>query len=221
VTFLVTFIVPVFAEAYDKLKIPLPAPTQVLIGASHFVREYWWALLAVLFVVVFTWTRIRKTEAVSRMFGNLKVNAPLIGPLNRKIAVCRFLKNFGIMLGSGIPIQQSISIAEGIAKSPVINTAAATIQEAVNAGKSLLEPLRQCGVFPPMVIGMAAAGESSGAMPEMLAKSAEYIEKDIERSLKKLLTKLEPLITVALAAIVGFILLAVYLPMFDVMKTSR
>jgi len=125
------------------------------------------------------------------------------------------------MLNCGVPVQQSISIAEGIAKSPMTSAAASMIRDAVNAGKSLLEPLRQCGVFPPMVIGMAAAGESSGAMPEMFTKSAEYLEKDVERSLKKMLVKLEPLLTVALAAVVGFILLAVYLPMFDVMKTTR
>lgn len=221
VTFLVLFIVPVFADAYRKLGVTLPGPTQALIGLSHFMRDYWWALLGGLVAITVFWIKFRKTETAARALGRLKERAPLFGPLNRKIAVCRFLKNFAIMMGSGIPIQQSVTIAEGIAKSPVISTAAAMIRDGVNAGKSLLEPLRESGVFPPMVTGMAAAGESSGAMPEMFAKSAEYLEKDIERSLKKMLVKLEPVLTVGLAAMVGFILLAVYLPMFDVMKTVR
>jgi len=221
VSFLVLFIVPVFADAYKKLGVALPGPTQALIGMSNFMRDYWWALFGGLAAVVIFWIKFRKTEKAAQMMGRLKEKAPIFGPLNRKIAVCRFLKNFAIMMGSGIPIQQSVTIAEGIAKSPVIDRAAALIKDGVNAGKSLLEPLRESGAFPPMVTGMAAAGESSGAMPEMFAKSAEYLEKDIERSLKKMLVKLEPIMTVGLAAIVGFILLAVYLPMFDVMKTVR
>lgn len=221
VTFLVLFIVPVFADAYKKLGVELPGPTQTLIGLSNFMRDYWWGLLAGIAAAAFFWIRFRRTEAAMRTIGVLKEKTPVFGPLNRKIAVCRFLKNFAIMLNSGIPVQQSVTIAEGIAKSPVISTAAAMIRDGVNAGKSILEPLRESGVFPPMVTGMAAAGESSGAMPEMFARSAEYLEKDVERSLKKMLVKLEPVLTVGLAAVVGFILLAVYLPMFDVMKTAR
>lgn len=221
VTYLVIFIVPVFATTYQKLGVSLPAPTKAIVGISDFVRDFWWAILGGIAVAAIAWSRIRALNSAAAWAENVRMKVPLIGPLQRKLAVSRFLRNFAVMLRSGVPIKQSLAIADSIARCQVVSTTVSDIQEAVNGGRSILDPMRQSKIFPPMVIGMAAAGEASGTMPEMFEKSADYMDADIDRAMKKLLVKLEPLITVTLAAFVGFILMAVYLPIFDVMKASH
>jgi type IV pilus assembly protein PilC len=219
VTFLVTFVVPVFETAYRQIGVSLPLPTIVLMSISDFIRTNWWALGGGLLGLAVSWKWLRRIESVRRLRDAVKMNAPLLGKLNRKIALTRFLRNFAVMTRCGVPLVKSIDVAEGIAGSYLISIAADAIRSAVNSGEAISKSMREFNIFPPMVVGMAAAGEESGAMPEMMEKSAEYLERDIDRNIKKLLVKIEPALTVGLAAIVGFILIAVYLPMFDVMKT--
>jgi len=221
VSFLVIFIVPVFASAYAQFGVPLPGPTLALVTVSDFARAYWWAVIGGAVGLRLAWPAIRRAPVVDRAIDGLKMSAPLFGPLNRRIAVTRFVRTLADMLGSGVSLLRSVRVAEGVAGSHLISGAAHTIQASAAAGASLTEPMRSHGVFPSMVVQMAAAGEESGTLPEMLSKSADFLERDIDRVVKRLIVYLEPLLTVAVAVVVGFILLAVYLPMFDVMKLAK
>jgi type IV pilus assembly protein PilC len=220
VTILVAFIVPVFATAYGKLGVQLPGLTQGMVYASTILREFWPYILFAAGVGTAGVLVLRKTETFRHVVGVMWLRAPILGSLTRMIAVSRFLRNFSSMLNSGVPIQKSLEIAEQIAVNPLITSVTNDIQEAIRAGESILGPMRSSGVFPPMVLGMAAAGETSGTMPEMLEKCADHLDEDIDTTIKRLLIKLEPAITVGLAVIVGFILMAVYLPIFDIMKVT-
>jgi type IV pilus assembly protein PilC len=220
VTFLVTFVVPVFESAYAQIGVSLPLPTVALMTVSEFIRSHWWALAGAVIALGLVMTKGRRIAPIKRLFDTIKMNAPLVGKLNRKIALTRFLRNFAVMTRCGVPLTKSIDVAEGIACSYLVSSAANAIRTAVQSGEPISKSMRAFNIFPPMVVGMAAAGEESGSMPEMMEKSADYLDRDIDRSIKRLLVKIEPGLTVALAAVVGFILIAVYLPMFDVMKTA-
>jgi len=221
VSFLVIFIVPVFASAYGKFGLSLPGPTLALIAISNFARAYWWAVIGALVALGLTWRKIRRTTVVDRAIDTIKMKAPLFGALNRRIAVTRFVRTLADMLGNGVPLLRSLTVAEGVSRSQLIKTAAHDIRAAAAEGASVTEPLRSHSVFPAMVIQMAAAGEESGTLPDMLSKSADFLDRDIDRLVKRLIVNLEPLLTVAVAAVIGLILMAVYLPIFDIMKLGR
>ena len=221
VSFLVIFIVPVFASAYAKFGVSLPGPTVALVAASDFARGYWWAVLGGLTALGLTWRKIRRTTVVDRTFDTIKMRAPLFGALNRKVAVTRFVRTLADMLGSGVSLLRSVTVAEGVAGSRLIGTAAHAIRASVEAGGAVTEPMRSHSVFPAMVIQMAAAGEESGTLPDMLRKSAAFLDRDIDRIVARLIVKLEPLLTAGVAVVVGLILMAVYLPIFDIMKLGR
>jgi len=125
------------------------------------------------------------------------------------------------MSGNGVPLLQSLRVADKVGRSRLISVAAEAIQASVTAGGSVSEPMRSHRVFPPMVVHMAATGEASGTMPEMLARTADFLDRDIDRVIKRLIVLLEPAVTVALALGVGFILLALYMPMFDILKLAK
>ena len=221
--FLVTVVVPVFAMAYAKMRAGarLPAPTLALIAISNFARSYGWAVLAGLAALGLAWPKVRRVRAVERALDATKMNAPLFGPLNRKVAVSRFVRTLAVMSGNGVPLLQSLRVAERVGRSRPVSAAAEAIQASVTAGGSVSEPMRSHPVFPPMVVHMAATGEASGTMPELLEKTADYLDRDIDRVIKRLIVLLEPLVTVGLAVGVGFILLALYLPMFDMLKLAK
>jgi len=221
--FLVTVVVPVFATAYAKIRAGarLPAPTLALIAISNFARSYGWAVLAGLAAAGLAWPKLRRMPAVARVLDAIKMTAPLFGALNRKIAVSRFVRTLAVMWGNGVPLLHSLLIAERVAGSRLTAAAAEAIRASVSAGGPVSTPMRSHPVFPPMVVHMAATGEASGTVPEMLEKSADFLDRDIDRIIKRLIVLLEPLVTVGLAVGVGFILLALYLPMFDMLKLAK
>ena len=221
VSFLVIFIVPVFAAAYAKFGVSLPGPTLALMAVSNFARNYWWAVLAGLAALGLAWRKFRYATIVDRAIDAIKMGAPLFGALNRKVAVTRFVRTLADMLGSGVSVLQSLTVAEGVARGRLIGTAAHAMRASAEAGNSITDPMRSHSVFPAMVIQMAVAGEESGTLPEMLRKSADFLDRDIDRIVRSLIVKIEPLLTMGIAGIVGVILMAVYLPVFDMMKLGR
>ena len=215
VGFLVIFIVPVFIKAYSKMGMDLPLPTIILFGISKFIGSYWWAIAAILVLVVFGYRTVRSQDKFKIMMDRFKLNLPVFGSLNSKIVVSRFIRTFGLLVASGVPIMQSLSTVRGASGNKIMEQIIDNTKEEVSRGKTVTDTLSLEEIIPPMVIQMVSAGEQSGTMDIMLAKTADFLDRDVDNTIQRVVTRLEPLLTVFLAIIVGFIALAIYLPIFD------
>jgi len=218
VTYLVVFVVPVFQEVYKSLKVDLPMPTQILLAMSAIARKAWLPILASIGGLVFAFKVFSKSEQGGYLLDRFKISMPIMGPFNKKVAVSRFIRSFGSLISSGISIAKALDVSEAIAGNKVVSRVVGRMRMAVNRGDSISGTLRYGKIFPPIVVQMVAAGEESGTLDEMLDKSADFLDQDIDESVKQLTVKLEPILTMGLALAVGFIALAIYLPMFDVIK---
>ena len=218
VAFLVTFIVPVFARVYTRIGARLPIPTLFLIGISRFVSNFWWLILLIITLTIFGYRKIKSTEKGALYIDRFKLSMPIFGNLNTKVAVSRFVRTFGSLDATGVPILQSLRVIREIAGNKVIANIIDIVQNEVREGKRIAEPLSRNNVFPPMVIQMVAAGEETGKLDILLKKSANFLDRDVENTIQRLVTRLEPLLTMFLAIVVAFIAIAIYLPMFDLIS---
>ena len=217
VTALVIFVIPVFQKLYAQLHITLPGPTLLLILVSEIVRNYWWAVLSVIGVSVFAARTAARNPFVRTRIDSIKLNMPVFGRLNRMVVVSRFIRTFAMMASAGVSVVDSMELAKQVANNQVMDKIIGSIQDEILTGSSLAEPMSRYDVFPPMIIQLAAAGEEAGILPEMLTKGVDFLDSQIDRAVKSLLMKIEPILSVLMGAIVGGILLGVYLPMFDYM----
>jgi len=218
VAFILIFIVPVFSSVYKSLRITLPGPTITLILLSNFIRKLWWLTLAIIAGTVFAFKKILKTTKGRLLFDNFKLSLPLFGKLNRKVAVSRFIRTVGEMLSSGVPLIRCLDVAEDVVDNKVFSQIINRMRTNVNKGQNISDSFRYKKIFPGTVVQMVAAGEKSGALPTMLTKSSDFLDRDVDNLIKSLLVKLEPILTAGMAAIIGFIAMAIYLPMFDLIK---
>jgi len=217
VGFLVMFIVPVFADMYRKMGRSLPVPTVVLVNISKFTGAYWWAVLAGLAAAYAGFIRLYAMEKGRYFIDNIKLKLPIFGMLNRKIAISRFIRTFGSLFSSGVAVTKALGVVRKITGNSVVSGIIDKLQTDVREGKNISDQLSRESVFPPMVVQMIASGEEAGVLDIMLKKSADFLDKDIDFSVDRIVGKLEPVLTIILAVIVGFIALAIYLPMFDLM----
>ncbi len=217
VSILVIFVIPVFQKLYSQLHVTLPAPTLLLIAISRSVREYWWVTLLGIFLTVFVVRKLYRNPFIKARFDFFKLNMPIFGKLNRMVVVSRFVRTFAMMCSAGIPIVEALELARQVANNNEIKKIAKTIQQEIMTGSTLALPMSRYSIFPPMIIQLAAAGEEVGILPEMLTKGVDFLDNHIERFIKSLLIKIEPALSIIMGAVVGSILLAVYLPMFDYM----
>jgi type IV pilus assembly protein PilC len=217
VTGLVIFIIPVFQKLYSQLKIDLPLPTLILIGASTLVRQYWWIVVPVAAILVFASIKLYRLNRVQLILDKFLLVMPVFGKLYRMILVCKFVRTLAMMNTAGVPIIESIQMAIRICKNSVMKNIGEKILGRVMEGCTLTEMLSEHSIFPPIIVQLAAAGEQAGILSEMLNKGGDYLDGRIERHLKSLLVKIEPITSLFLGSIVGLILLGVYLPMFDYM----
>jgi len=222
VTFLMIFVVPVFASVYKRMNVDLPAATSALIFLSHAARYYFWVPIAAVGVLIPLCRRLGRLEPVKDFLDRLVLAVPIYGELRRKVIVQRFIRTFGAMLAAGVNILRALEIAERVAKNRVISQASEMIRTNLQKGGTITEALRFHDVFPAPVVQMFASGEESGELPELLEKAATGLERDLDHAIHRLLVKLEPALTVLLGCVVGFILIAIYLPMFDLVgKISK
>jgi type IV pilus assembly protein PilC len=214
---LVIFVIPVFQKLYAQLHVPLPAPTLMLILVSEIVRHYWMYAVPVMGVSFFAIRKILRMPGVKACVDSFKLRMPIFGRLNRMVVVSRFIRTFSMMAQAGVTIVEAIELAKRVADNHVMVKVADDLQEEILVGNSLAEPMSRHRIFPPMIVQLTAAGEEAGILPEMLAKGVEFLDNHIDRTIKSLLTKIEPVLSVFMGAIVGSILMGVYLPMFDYM----
>ncbi len=217
VSTLVIFIIPVFSKLYQQLHMALPGPTQVLVSISEIARQYWWLVLLFIAAAIFLSRRLSKNPHLKARWDLFKLNMPVFAKLNRMVVVSRFMRTFAMLASAGIAFVKALDIASVVANNSKIYEIADQLQQAIEEGSPLADSLRKHKIFPPIITQMVASGEEAGKLPEMLNKGLDFLDKDIDRTVKALLVKLEPAMTLIMGLIVGFILMGVYLPMFDYM----
>jgi len=219
--FLLTYIIPTISKIFSQLDRALPTPTVVLINISAFLSHYWWALLALLLLTLIVLNRYLRTETGGAIWDRLKLRLPIFGKLNRKMAVARFARTLGTLVQNGVDLMQSLEIVKSIVNNRVIARAIDDARENVRKGESLAASLRRGGVFPPTVIHMIGLGEHSGQLENMLIKVADTYDDEVDTTLAGIVSLLEPAMIVAMAVAVGFIVLAMLLPIFDMNRIVR
>lgn len=210
------FIVPVFASMYEGFGAQLPLPTRILMAASDILKVGFPGFIVLGVGAGLLWRRYRHTDRVRNVVDPLKLRLPVFGPLFQKVAISRFSRNLGTMISSGVPILHSLQLVGETSGSVVIQRATEAVSEAVRQGDSMAAPLAQHRVFPPMLVQMLAVGEDTGATDQMLNKVADFYDTEVEATTDQLTSLIEPLMIVFVGAIVGGMVLCLYLPMFGI-----
>ena len=216
VTGMLLFIVPIFAKMFDTLGGQLPLPTKILVGASHILKSYFPILFGLLIAGFIAWGKVKHKPGVRDVVDPLKFKVPVFGELFRKIALSRFARNLGTMMRSGVPILQSLDIVAGTTGNVVLTRAVRDVQDSVRSGETLTGPLAQHSVFPAMVVQMMSVGEETGALDTMLGKIAEFYDQEVEATTEALTALIEPLMIAFLGAVVGSMIVAMYMPIFKI-----
>lgn len=214
VIILMVYVIPVFEKIFQGFGAQLPTPTMILITLSHFVRDYWYLLGGGLIALGYLVNRFIKTEKGRMLFDSSLLKMPVLGTLFRKVGVAKFSRTFSTLLRSGVNILVALEIVAKTSGNKVIERAIDNMRASIKEGESIAGPLKESGVFPPMVIRMIDVGERTGALDEMLTKIADFYEDQVDTAVAGLTQMLEPLILVFLGVIVGGILIAMYMPMF-------
>jgi type IV pilus assembly protein PilC len=218
VSFLLVFVIPVFSKLYEQLHVPLPGPTQVLVGISTIARDWWWAILIVAVAAVIILQRLSKNPHIRARWDAFKLNMPVFAKLNRMLVVSQFTRTFAMLASVGVSLIKALDVASVVAHNHKVTEITKELQEAIETGNPVAKSLKEHDIFPPIITQLATSGEEVGMLPEMLNKGVDFLDKDIDRIISALVVKLEPAATVIMGAIVGFILIGVYLPMFDYMR---
>jgi type IV pilus assembly protein PilC len=209
-------VVPIFVELFNGLGVDLPLPTRVVIALSHFVGSVYGLMILVFAVgMVFALKFWYGTPAGRMTIDTLLLKLPVLGIVLRKIAVARFTRTLGTLISSGVPILEGLDITARTSGNAVVERAIAQTRKAVEAGRSLVDPLKETDVFPGMVTQMIGVGEQTGAMDAMLQKIADFYEDEVDAAVKDLLTALEPIMIVFLGVVVGGVVISMYLPLFS------
>ncbi len=216
IALLMTFAVPKFKSIYQGMNTELPALTQGLISVADAFTGYWWLMLLLVVLAAAGVQQWRRTAAARVFLDKLKFRLPLFGTLTRKISIARFSRTFGTLVDGGIPILLALNIAKDTAGNIIIEQSLDHVASNVKEGERIAKPLRGSGVFPPVVIHMISVGEESGRLGAMLGRIATNYDKQSRVAIKAMMTVLEPLIIVMLAAVVTLIILAMLLPMLNV-----
>lgn len=215
VGFLVTFVVPNISQVLIESGKVLPLPTQFLVGLSDIVRDFWWLLLVGGAAAVTGVKAFRGSEAGRYMLDRAALSLPAFGNLLKKHVVARFARSFATLLRSGVPALEGLNIIRGISGNEVLNRTVAEIHDKVIEGQDIAGPVKRSGVFPPLVAYMVSVGEQSGRLEEMLELLADHYEEEVDHAATRMTRLIEPAVILALAAMVGFIVLAVVLPILE------
>ena len=202
---------------FDQIisNVELPFPTLIVIGLSHFVGRFWWLIIGLIVLAFFGIRQIRKDPKGRYITDKFLLHVPVLGSVLRKIAVARFTRTLGTLITSGVPILEGLAITARTSGNAVLEEALMKVRKAVEEGRTIVDPLRESGVFPNMVTQMIGVGEATGAMDAMLQKIADFYEDEVDAATKNLLTLMEPMMIGFLGVVVGGIVISLYLPMFS------
>src|ERR1700693_1265677 len=216
ITLLLWKVVPIFATLFTGLGVTLSLPTKIVIMLSNFIGSYFGLLILVAMIGSIAGLKVWYGNPTGKfVLDTIILKLPVIGMLMKKIAVARFTRTLGTLISSGVPILEGLDITAKTSGNAVVERALQKVRKALEEGKSLTEPLKECDVFPGMVTQMIAVGEQTGAMDAMLQKIADFYEEEVDAAVKDLLTALEPIMIVFLGVVVGGVVISMYLPLFS------
>ncbi|HXZ31936.1 MAG TPA: type II secretion system F family protein [Terriglobales bacterium] len=212
---LLKWVVPIFANLFAGLNVSLPLPTRIVIGLSAFIGQFWWFFIIGIGALIFGLRQMRKNPQAAYYMDYALLTMPIIGILLRKIAVARFTRTLGTLITSGVPILEGLAITARTSGNKVLEEALMKVRKAIEEGRTIVDPLRESGVFPNMVTQMIGVGEATGAMDSMLQKIADFYEDEVDSATKDMLAMLEPIIIGLLGIMIGGIVISLYMPLFS------
>lgn len=215
VSLLLLKVIPVFQKMFEGMGGALPAPTQFLVNASQFMQDYFLHMIVAVVVIIYAFRRYYRTEKGRLQVDTLILKSPVFGPLLKKVAVARFSRTLSTMMSSGVPILEGLVIVSKTAGNKVIENALLETRRSISEGRTIAEPLSESDVFPPMVVQMIAVGEATGALDAMLAKIADFYDDEVDAAVETMTALLEPFMMVFLGGVVGGMIIAMYLPIFQ------
>ena len=221
VAVLLIFVIPTFQSMFASVNMELPLPTRIVIWMSETLIGFWWVILGVMGGSVFAIRRYYGTSGGRRQIDRLLLGAPVLGDIIRKSAVSRFTRTLGTLISSGVSILDGLEITAKTAGNMVIHDAVMESRQSIAGGETIAAPLEKSKVFPPMVISMIAVGEQTGGLDEMLTKIADFYDEEVDVAVSSLLSLMEPVMIVVLGVIVGGMVVAMYLPIFDMMNAVQ
>ncbi len=210
------FVVPVFDKMFKDFGSTLPAPTQLVVNLSNAVKSYWWAIFGIVLLFVWIFKKYYNTERGRLQVDHMLLWSPVIGDLVRKVAVSKFTRTLSTMLQSGVPILDALGVVARTAGNKVIERAIVRVSAAIAEGRPIAEPLEESQVFPPMVVQMINVGESVGALDTMLEKVADFYDAEVDQAVDNLTAMIEPFMMVFLGGVIGGLVVAMYLPIFQI-----
>ena len=216
--FMLTFILPQFVGVFAQFGGELPALTNMLVVATKLFSKYWYLFFITLAALIFAFLAYRKTSNGKINIDKIKLSAPIFGELNRKSAVSRFTRILGTLIKSGVPILEALKVSSNAIGNLVISEAVTNAKTKIKEGQSISGPLATSGVFPPMVTQMIMVGEESGELEEMLINVAKFYDEEVDRAVERLTAIIEPLMMAVIALTVGVVIIAMYLPIFNMVN---
>ena len=208
-------VIPVFQKMFEGMGSSLPGPTQFLVDASQFAQDYFLYAIVALVALIFAFKRFYATEKGTLLIDSLILKAPVFGPLLKKVAVAKFTRTLSTMMSSGVPILEGLGIVSKTAGNKIIELALIKTRQSISEGKTIAEPLLETDVFPSMVVQMIAVGEATGALDTMLTKIADFYDDEVDSAVNAMTALLEPFMMVFLGGVVGGMIIAMYLPIFQ------
>ena len=221
VIFMLIFVIPVFSKMFSSLGAGLPLPTKIVVWLSELIQRFILLIIAGLAGVVFGVRAYYKTDGGKFLIDASLLRLPIFGTLVRKVAVARFTRTLGTLVSAGVPILEGLRVTARTAGNAVVEKAVLATRDSVMAGRTLAEPLKASGVFPPMVIQMISVGEQTGALDAMLAKIADFYDEEVDTAVHGLTALLEPLMIVFLGVVIGGMVVAMYLPIFKLVTVIK
>jgi type IV pilus assembly protein PilC len=221
VIFMLVAVLPTFTSMFTSSGVDLPWPTQLLMNLSEWIKTYWYLLGGGLLIVVMGWFYFISTTEGRRFLDNLKIKIPGIRVTSIKIITARFTRTLSTLLASGIPLLQALEVVGKVLNNVVVQDRLIDSTDGIRRGASLSRAVRAMDIFPPMVDSMINIGEESGALDEILYKTADFYEDEVEMSLQRMTTLIEPVLLVFMAVIIGFIVIAMAMPMFEMVNAVQ
>ena len=221
ISVLLIFVIPTFQTMFASVQLELPLPTRIVIGMSKLLTSYWWVILGVIGFGAFSLNRYYKTTRGRLQIDSIMLRLPVLGDVLRKSAVSRFTRTLGTLISSGVSILDGLEITARTAGNMVIHNAVMESRQSIAGGDTIAAPLQRSKVFPPMVISMIAVGEQTGGLDEMLSKIADFYDEEVDAAVSTLLSLMEPVMIVVLGVIVGGMVVAMYLPIFDMVNAVQ
>jgi type IV pilus assembly protein PilC len=218
---LLIFVIPTFQNMFASVGLELPLPTRVVIRMSDILQGFWWLIGGAIGGGVFAIKRYYATEGGQLVLDRLMLKMPVLGDLLRKSAVSRFTRTLGTLISSGVSILDGLEITAKTAGNRVIHDAVMGSRASIAGGETISGPLEKSGVFPPMVTSMIAVGEATGGLDEMLTKIADFYDDEVDAAVSALLSLMEPIMIVVLGVVVGGMIVAMYLPIFDMINAVQ